>query len=226
MDRFAAARRTPCLSRSIRVFQIALRRYQIRVTSNLHQLVIGQLPGFAEPTERLMPQIMPVEVDLTQVVIALRYQVGAGRPFDLVAMRDEVDRPPRLLGVLDKPAFVIAKHVTLGSDESPLLEKFRQPWCDWDFSSLVVLRVLPIYILHEYSTRKTNHTVIEIDPLQLDAQHLALAHSGVDRRDDPRLHMGIGSRHERFLFARLKPPLARDLKLHVERYKVATERNV
>ena len=39
---------------------------------DFHQLMIGQFARFAKTTERLVPQIVPVQVDFPQVVPALR----------------------------------------------------------------------------------------------------------------------------------------------------------
>jgi hypothetical protein len=45
--------------------QIPLGRCKVCMAGDFHQLMIGELAGFAETTERLMSQIVPVQIDLS-----------------------------------------------------------------------------------------------------------------------------------------------------------------
>ena len=50
--------------------EIALRCRQIRVTGDFHQFVVSQLARLAEPTQSFVAEIVPVQIDLTQILPA------------------------------------------------------------------------------------------------------------------------------------------------------------
>src|SRR5690606_26183278 len=150
-----------------------------------------------QPRRIFVPQVVPVQVDLPEPLLARRGQVlvAALAPARCDPVRLEDRHDPRLLERRQWLTGLIAEHwyvgalAFTGTVETEPLEHGEQPGgADWDDAGAATLG---------RRTPQRDQSLRPVDVGEAKRQHLPAAHAGVERSDDHRPEMWRGNRQQR-----------------------------